>query len=73
MGSMSTLDEIEAAVENLPRLQQEKLFAFLAQRIGRLSPPAPAKDSFAEFIGAFAGPHEPTGRRAEEILYGNGG
>lgn len=69
---MSTLAEIEAAVETLGRPQQEKLFLFLAQRIGRSSGPVAPDDAFANLIGAFAGPHEATGRRAEEILYGNG-
>ena len=32
---MSTLAEIEAAVEQLPPTQQEELFAFLAGRLGR--------------------------------------
>jgi len=68
---MSTLAEIEAAVRSLPRWQQEELFAFLAESIGR-SPAsgATAEDSFASVIGAFAGPREATGRKAEEILYG---
>ena len=33
--TMSTLAEIEAAVDQLPPTQQEKLFAFLAGRLGR--------------------------------------
>jgi hypothetical protein len=70
---MSTLAEIEAAVENLPRPQQERLFVFLAQRMGRSSAPALPDDAFTNVIGAFAGPHEATGRRAEEILYGKDG
>jgi hypothetical protein len=32
---MSTLAEIEAAVEQLPPTQQETLFAFLAKQLGR--------------------------------------
>ena len=32
---MSTLTEIEAAVETLPSPAQEELFAFLAARLGR--------------------------------------
>ena len=35
---MSTLTEIEAAVEHLPAYQKEKLMAFLAKQLG----PAPA-------------------------------
>ena len=71
---MSTLTEIEAAVKTLPRSQQEELFAFLAERIGR-SPATGAteEDSFASVIGAFAGPRDATGRKAEEILYGKRG
>jgi hypothetical protein len=69
---MSTIAEIEAAVKALPRAQQEELFAFLAERIGSSSNGlASAEDAFAPFIGAYAGPHEATGRKAEEILYGN--
>lgn len=68
---MSTLTEIEAAVKTLPRSQQEELFAFLAERIGRsFAAAAAAEDSFASVIGAFAGTREATGRKAEEILYG---
>jgi len=71
---MSTVAEIEAAVKALPRSQQEELFAFLAKRIGR-SPAGQAgtEDAFAPLIGAYAGPHDATGRRAEEILYGSAG
>jgi hypothetical protein len=69
---MSTLAEIEAAVKALPRTQQAELFAFLAERIGRSSAVrADGEDSFAPFIDAYAGPHEATGRRAEEILSGS--
>ena len=32
---MSTLNEIEAAVDQLPLPQKEELFAFLASRLGR--------------------------------------
>ena len=67
---MSTLQEIEAAAERLPRSQQEDLIAFLAERIGRPLP-SETPDPFDALIGAFAGPAEATGRRAEEILYGN--
>ena len=70
---MKTLAEIEAAVEALPRAQQEELFAYLAERIrSSLSHPADGEDAFARLIGAFAGPHEATGRRAEDVLYGHG-
>jgi hypothetical protein len=71
---MSTVAEIEAAVKALPRPQQEQLFALLAKRIGRSSAaPAGSEDVFAPLIGAYAGPHEATGRKAEEILYGSAG
>jgi hypothetical protein len=70
---MSTVAEIEAAVEALSREQQEELFTLLAERIGRPIPaPVGEQDPFASMIGAYAGPHEATGRQAEEILYGNG-
>jgi len=68
---MSTLQEIEAAVENLARDQQEELLAFLAKRVGRSLPFEP-QDPFDEVIGAYVGPAEATGRNAEEILYGKG-
>jgi hypothetical protein len=69
LSAMSTLAEIEAAVKTLPRSQQEELFAFLAERIRRPSG-ARGEDSFERVIGAFTGPREATGRKAEEILYG---
>src|SRR5437879_4744198 len=66
---MSTLAEIEAAVETLPRAQQQELLTFLAEKVGRSgSVPADGADAFAGVIGAFAGPREATGRKAEEIL-----
>jgi hypothetical protein len=66
---VSTLQEIEAAVENLPRPEQEALLTFLAERVRRpLS--AGSEDAFDAVIGAFAGPLEATGRKAEDILYG---
>jgi len=67
--SVSTLQEIEAAAEKLPRSQKEDLIAFLAERVGRALPNE-TQDPFDALIGAFAGPAEATGRRAEEILYG---
>lgn len=68
---MSTLAEIEAAVETLPRAEQQELLAFLAEKIGSSgSAPVNGEDAFAPMIGAFAGPSEATGRKAEEILYG---
>jgi hypothetical protein len=70
---MSTLAEIEQAVETLPPSEQEELFHFLARRVGREVPAASgSSDPFDAVIGAFAGPQEATGRRTEEILYGTG-
>jgi hypothetical protein len=63
------LQEIEAAVENLPLPEQEELLTFLAERVRRPMP-AGREDTFDAVIGAFAGPEEATGRRAEDILYG---
>ena len=66
---MSTLAEIEEAVDQLPSAQQEALFAFLAERLGRHRL---AADPVAGIIGAFSsGEPNDTGRRAEEILYGH--
>jgi hypothetical protein len=67
---VSTLKEIEAAVENLPQNQLEELLTFVAERISRPKAAA-AGDPFDAVIGAFAGPCDATGRKAEEILYGN--
>jgi len=39
---MSTLTEIEAAVESLPPEQKEELFTFLAERVGGKPATAPA-------------------------------
>ncbi len=70
---MSTLSEIEAAIELLPAAQQEELLAFLTHRTKKPDSAAPADvDPFAALIGAFAGAHEATGRNAEELLYGKG-
>jgi hypothetical protein len=66
---MSTLQEIEAAAEKLTPSQMDQLLAFLAERTGR-SLPVGTQDPFVAVIGAFSGPAEATGRRAEEILYG---
>jgi hypothetical protein len=66
---VSTLKEIEAAVEKLPRPEQEALLTFLADRVRRPLSVGP-DDSFDAVIGAFAGPVDATGRKAEEILYG---
>jgi hypothetical protein len=66
---MSTLAEIEDAATKLPFTQQEELFAFLAERLGRDDC---ATDPVAAIIGAFAGRPGDTGRQAEDILYGRG-
>ena len=42
---MSTLAEIEAAVETLPSPAQEELFAFLAARLGRAGRTPPLSES----------------------------
>ena len=68
---MSTLAEIEEAVVALPAPQQEELLSFITQRLRRQSPsPAQADDPVQSIIGAFAGRHDATGRKSEEILYG---
>jgi len=64
LSAISTFAEIEAAVKTLPRSQQEELFAVLAERIRRPSG-ATGEDSFERVIGAFTGPREATGRKAE--------
>ena len=69
--AMSTLAEIEEAIEHLPSREQEELFAFLSRRMKKTCDEAPAaEDPFAAVIGAFEGSREATGRQAEEILYG---
>jgi hypothetical protein len=67
---MSTLAEIEMAVEKLSQAQQRDLLKFLAEKL-ETSGPAPTQneDAFAGIIGAFAGQRDATGRKAEEILY----
>jgi hypothetical protein len=73
LSAMSTLSEIEAAIEDLPAAQQEELLAYLMRRIKKPANSAAANDDpFAKMIGAFAGPHEATGRHSEELLYGKG-
>ena len=70
---MSTLAEIERAVEALPAPQQEELLSFIVQRLrkpGRSA--AQVEDPVQSIIGAFAGEHDATGRKSEEILYGPG-
>lgn len=50
---MSTLREIEAAVESLPVAQQEALFHFLAARLGQLE----LSDAKTSREGSEARPH----------------
>jgi len=70
---MSTLAEIEAAIESLPTAEQRELLAFLARRVGAENQlPSQGDDPFARLIGAYAGAREATGRNAEELLYGSG-
>jgi hypothetical protein len=70
---MSKLEEIEEAIENLPAVEQEELLAFLTRRLRNTAAVTLAKeDPFAAMIGAFAGPCEATGRKAEDLLYGAG-
>ncbi len=70
---MSTLSEIEAAIEHLPVVQQAELLTFLTRRMARPNGTAPEnEDPFAAMIGQFAGAREATGRKAEELLYGEG-
>jgi hypothetical protein len=55
-------------VETLPQSQQQELMTFLADRMRR--PPETAtlsEDPVEEVIGAFSGPMDATGRKAEEI------
>jgi hypothetical protein len=65
---MSTLLEIEEAIEKLPAPQLEELLRYLSGKVGR----GTAADPFEAVVGAFTGPQEATGRNAEEILYGRG-
>ena len=67
---MSTLAEIEEAIEHLPAPEQEELFVFLAQKVKKPRTAESVEDPFAAVIGAFAGVQEATGRKAEDILYG---
>lgn len=50
---MSTLREIEAAVESLPVAQQEALFHFLAARLGQLE----SRESQTSRAGSGTRPH----------------
>jgi hypothetical protein len=63
---MSTVAEIESAIEKLPIPQQEEIFAFLAQRIGIGKRPvvtSGGSDPLEALIGAYEGPREAAGRQ----------
>ena len=65
---MSTLTEIEAAVEQLPAAEQKVLLQFIAERVHRSE--ALADDPVTAIIGAFpSGEPNDTARRDEDILY----
>ena len=68
--SMSTLAEIEAAVDQLPVVEQRALFQFIAERINRSEDLV--DDPVTAIIGAFPseGPND-TARHDEDILYGH--
>lgn len=67
---MSTLAEIEAAVDELPTAEQKALLQFIAERVHRFE--ALTDDPRAAIAGAFpSGKPNDTARRAEEILYGH--
>ncbi len=59
---MSTLIEIEAAVDSLPREQKEQLLLFVAARLRGAQPPAP-RDLTAEQIKAWIADDEEGMRR----------
>jgi hypothetical protein len=70
---MSTLEEIEAAIAQLPPSEQQQLLESLVGRSTRTASKVQSGDDPVEkIIGAFAGPHDSTGRDAEGILYGRG-
>ena len=67
---MSTLTEIEAAVDQLPVAEQKALLQFIAERVHRSE--ALADDPVTAIIGAFpSGEPNDTARRDEDILYGH--
>ena len=68
--AMSTLAEIEAAVDKLPAAEQKALLQFIAERVHRSE--ALADDPVATVIGAYSsGKLNDTGSRAEEMLHGH--
>ena len=68
---MSTLAEIEAAVEKLPAAEQKALLRFIAGRVHRLE--ASADDPVAALIGVYRSGTRSTGEDAENILYRHDG
>ena len=62
---MSTLTEIEAAVDALPREQKEELLLFVAARLRDAAPPAP-RDLPLEQINAWIADDEAGMRRLRE-------
>jgi hypothetical protein len=62
---MSTLIEIEAAVEALPRDQKEQLLLFLAAQLRGADPPPP-RDLSAEQINAWIADDEAGMRRLRD-------
>ncbi len=65
---MSTLAEIEAAIEKLPPPEQEKLFAHLSERLPSLF--VLQHDPVKHIAGMLEDEPGYIGRNAEEILYG---
>ena len=66
--AMSTLAEIEAAIENLPVDEQRTLLQFVAERVHRSD--AVTDDPVQAIIGAYRSGYTTTGEDAEDILYG---
>lgn len=69
LAAMSTLAEIEAAVDKLPTAEQKSLLRFIAERVHRSE--SPAVDPVAALIGTYHSGTASTGEDAEDILYGN--
>ena len=69
--AMSTLAEIEAAVDQLAVAEQKALLQFVAERVGRSE--TLANDPVAAVIGAYRSGTSNTAKDAEDILYGRDG
>ena len=70
---MHSRSEIEAAIGHLPTTQQAGLLAFLTRRVKRPEAANLGINSpVALIVGASAGGHAATGRKAEELHYGKG-